>query len=134
MLEQSRENLTKIILTKTESQSNWTIKSDWFRNQYNSNRIPNACSNNNACSRIKNKQLSPKSEKQETNPGALRLVVSRGGWLVPCAAEGVKAEMLVHGESDITMVNSSFYDSIPAPTSPRRFNQHVPYTVLQDLQ
>ena len=125
------ENLTKLGLAKAERQSYqpiWMNRPDRSRNQSNGNRIPKgncfACGQpghyKNACPKIRKTQNNQKNEQQETSSSrARRLVVSKGGWLVPGVVEGVEVEMLVDSGSDVTLVDSRFYHSIPAYTKPR---------------
>ena len=100
---------------------------DRTRNQNNGNRIPKGnyigCGQpghyKNACPKTKKTQNNHKNEQQETSSSrARRLVVSKGGWLVPGVVEGVEVEMLVDSGSDVTFVDSRFYHSIPASTRP----------------
>ena len=42
----------------------------------------------------------------------------KGGWLVPGTVQGVEVEFLVDSGSDVTLVDSRFYDSIPAYARP----------------
>ena len=130
MTEQA-ESLTKLGLAKTERQlyqPNWVNRSDWSRNQNNGNRIPKGncfgCGQpghyKNACPKIKKAQNNQKNEQQETSSSrARRLVVSKGGWLVPGAVKGFEVEMLVESGSDVILVDSRFYHSIQAFTRPR---------------
>ena len=58
------------------------------------------------------------SEQQETSQPNTRTVSRKGLWLVPGTTEGVKVEMLVDSGSDRTLVDSKFYNSIPAAARP----------------
>ena len=122
------ESLTKIGLAKTKSyQSNWKNRPDRFRNQNNGNSIPTGncfgCGQpnhyRNACPKIKKTQSKSESEQQETSQSNARTVSRKGLWLVPGTIEGVKVEMLVDSGSDRVLVDSKFYNSIPAAARPR---------------
>ena len=122
------ESLTKIRLAKTKSyQSNWKNRSVRSRNQNNGNSIPKGncfgCGQpghyRNACPKIKKTQFKSVSEQQETSQLNTRTVTRKGLWLVPGTIEGVKVEMLVDSGSDRVLVDSKFYNSIPAAARPR---------------
>ena len=122
------ESLTKIRLAKTKSyQSNWKNRPDRFRNQNNGNSIPRGncfgCGQpghyRNACPKVKKTQFKSVSERQETSQSNARTVTRKGLWLVPGTIEGVKVEMLIDSGSDRTLVDSKFYNSIPAAARPR---------------
>ena len=122
------ESLTKIRLAKTKSyQSNWKNRPDRSRNQNNGNSIPTGncfgCGQpghyRNACPKIKKTQIKSVSERQETSQLNTRTVTRKGLWLVPGTIEGVKVEMLVESGSDVALVDSKFYNSIPAAARPR---------------
>ena len=100
------ESLAKLGSARTEHSLDWRNRPSRFRNQNNSrsDRLPRGncfgCGQpghyKNACPKIKKAPNKPKNEEQEINlSGARRLVVQRGGWLVPGVVEGVKVEMLV---------------------------------------
>ena len=116
------ESLTKLGLAKAERQSyqpNWMNRPDRTRNQNNGNRIPKgncfSCGQpshyKSACPKIKKTQNNQKIEQQG------RMVSTR--WLVPGVVKGVEVEMLVDSGSDVTLVDSRFYHSIPAFARPR---------------
>ena len=122
------ESLTKIRLAKTKSyQSNWKNRPDQSRNQNNGNSIPTGncfgCGQpghyRNACSKIKKTQFKSVSERQETSQSNTRTVTRKGLWFVPGTIEGIKVEMLVDSGSDRALVDSKFYNSIPAAARPR---------------
>ena len=122
------ESLTKIGLAKTQSyQSNWKNRPVRSRNQNNGNSIPKGncfgCGQpghyRNACPKIKKTQFKSVSERQETSQSKARTVTRKGLWLVPGTIEGVKVEMLVDSGSDVALVDSKFYNSIPAAARPR---------------
>ena len=122
------ESLTKIGLAKTKSyQSNWKNRPDRSRNQNNGKSIPTGncfgCGQpghyRNACPKIKKTQIKSVSERQETSQSNTRTVTRKGLWLVPGTIEGVKVEMLVDSGSDRVLVDSKFYNSIPAAARPR---------------
>ena len=121
------ESLTKIGLAKTKSyQSNWKNRPDRFRNQNNGNSRPTGncfgCGQpghyRNACPKIKKTQFKSVSERQETSQSKARTVTKKGLWFVPGTIEGVKVEMLVDSGSDVALVDSKFYNSIPAAARP----------------
>ena len=122
------ESLTKIGLAKRQSyQPNWMNRRDRSRNQNNGNSIPTGncfgCGQpghyRNACLKIKKTQIKSESEQQETSQLNTRTVTRKGLWLVPGTIEGVKVEMLVDSGSDRAMVDSKFYNSIPAAARPK---------------
>ena len=122
------ESLTKIGLAKTKSyQSNWKNRPDQFRNQNNGNSIPTGncfgCGQQghfrNACLKIKKTQFKSVSERQETSQSNTRTVTRKGLWFVPGTIEGIKVEMLIDSGSDRVLVDSKFYNSIPAAARPR---------------
>ena len=122
------ESLTKIGLAKTQPyQPNWMNRPYRSRNQNNSNSIPTGncfgCGQpghyRNACPKIKKTQSKLESEQQETSQPNTRTVTRKGLWLVPGTIEGVKVEMLVDSGSDRALVDSKFYNSIPAAARPR---------------
>ena len=122
------ESLTKIGLAKTQSyQLNWMNSPDRSRNQNNGNSIPKGncfgCGQpghyRNACLNTKKTQSRLESEQQETNQSNTRTVTRKGLWLVPGTIEGAKVEMLVDSGSDRALVDSKFYNSIPAAARPR---------------
>ena len=100
---------------------------DRSRNQNDGNNIPTGnCFGygqpghyRNACPRSKKTQSKSESEQQETSRPNARTVTRRGLWLVPGTIEGVKVEMLVDSGSDRALVDSKFYNSIPAAARPR---------------
>ena len=124
------ESLTKIGLAKTQSyQPNWMNRPDRSRNQNdgNSNSIPKGncfgCGQpghyRNACPKIKKTQSKSESEQQETSQPNTRTVTRKGLWLVLWTIEGIKVEMLVDSGSDRALVDSKFYNSIPAAARPK---------------
>ena len=122
------ESLTKIGLAKTQSyQSNWMNRPDRSRNQNDGNSIPKGncfgCGQpghyRNAYPKIKKFQSTLESEQQETSKPNTRTVTRKGLWLVPGTIKGVKVEMLVDSGSDRALVDSKFYNSIPAAARPR---------------
>ena len=121
------ESLTKIGLAKTKSyQSNWKNRPVRSRNQNNSNSIPKGncfgCGQpghyRNACPKSKKTRSKSESERQKTSQPKARTVIRKGLWLVPGTVEGVKVEMLVDSGSDVALVDSKFYNSIPAAARP----------------
>ena len=108
------ESLTKLGLAKTQS-------------YHSGNSIPKGncfgCGQpghyRNACPKLKKTQSKSESEQQETSQPNARTVTRKGLWLVPGTIEGVKVEMFVDSGSDRTLVDSKFYNSIPAAARPR---------------
>ena len=122
------ESLTIIGLAKTQSyQSNWINRPDQSRNQNNGNSMPKGncfgCGQpghyRNACPRSKKTQSKSVSKQQETSQPNARTVTRKRLWLVIGTIEGVKVEMLVDSGSDRALVDSKFYNSIPAAARPR---------------
>ena len=116
------KSLTKIGFAKTKSyQSNWKNRPDRSRNIPTGNCF--GCGQpghyRNACPKIKKTQFKSESERQETSQSNTRTVTRKGLWLVPGTIEGVKVEMLVDSGSDRALVDSKFYNSIPAAARPR---------------
>ena len=118
------ESLTKIGLAKTKSyQSNWMNRPVRSRNQNNGNSIPKGncfgCGQPSHYRNTRPKSKKTESERQETSQSKARTVTKKGLWLISGTIKGVKVEMLVDSGSDVALVDSKFYNSIPAAARPR---------------
>ena len=72
----------------------------------------------NSCPKLRQKERPDRpSERQgssKNKPSSKRVINLKGGWLVPGTIQGVNVEMLVDSGSDVTLVDSRFYENIPA--------------------
>ena len=122
------ESLTKLGVSK--SQTNWINRSEWLHRSKNSNNMGRFPKGNcfecgqpghykNSCPKSKKTEVTSSKERQESSrPVAQRVTNLKGGWLVPGTVQGVEVEFLVDSGSDVTLVDSRFYDSIPAYARP----------------
>ena len=131
-LSEQVEQLTKLNLSRLPTIESNRQNHPWYtRNQGYTRGTPKGncfgCGQpghyRNSCPKLRQRERpdSP-SERQgssKNKPSSKRVTNLKGGWLVPGTIQGVNVEMLVDSGSDVTLVDSRFYENIPAAARPK---------------